>query len=301
MAATQRPSTSARRPFGRELAPCRRAPQSPRARPAHRLASRKLAPGFFRSDPAPHARRAAAQAADECPACTIFSYQTTSGYTVAPNRVANSNWLQNAVDWFFGPGSSLPRYMMGTPFGTVVNSLDNSTQSYAKGDNVDGTLYGLVAAGAVASTVLVVEPAVGAEGSAPGEVPTVPTVVSNPGPNGFVLIGDGSLESATVVRQGEYVNRVYDSNYGDTPGASGPMGGSFSPGSGVPTTATEAIADRGLSYANQNNAQQAVVYQATGNIPATQTTSLGGTAPEIQISQQNQSLLTPVAQFPVVK
>jgi hypothetical protein len=77
---------------------------------------------------------------------------------VDPNRVANSSWLQNAIDSFFGPGSSLPRYLMGTPFGTVVNSLDNSCQSYANGDNVNGTLYGLVAAGSVAGTVLLVEP-----------------------------------------------------------------------------------------------------------------------------------------------
>jgi hypothetical protein len=109
MAATQRPSTSARRPFGRELAPCRRAPQSPRARPAHRLASRKLAPGFFRSDPAPHARRAAAQAADECPACTIFSYQTTSGYTVAPNSgtTSSSGYTDAQVAAILASGSTV--------------------------------------------------------------------------------------------------------------------------------------------------------------------------------------------------
>jgi hypothetical protein len=66
-----------------------RAPRSHDTRPAHRHVSRKLASGFFRSSPAPHARRVAAQAADERPACTIFSYQTASGYTVAPNNAAN--------------------------------------------------------------------------------------------------------------------------------------------------------------------------------------------------------------------
>ena len=64
-----------------------RAPRSHHPRPAHRRVSRKLAPGFFRSDSAPHARQVAAQAADERPACTIFSYQTTSGCAVGPNSV----------------------------------------------------------------------------------------------------------------------------------------------------------------------------------------------------------------------
>jgi len=70
---------------GSRFASPSRAPHRRNVRPANRRASRKLASGFFRSNPAPHARRVAAQAADERPACTIFSYQTASGYTVAPN------------------------------------------------------------------------------------------------------------------------------------------------------------------------------------------------------------------------
>ena len=74
-----------------------------------------------------------------------------------PNRIANSEWLQNAVDWFFGKNSSLPRYMRGTPVGDVVNSLDQSSDNFARGDYTLGTLHGLVAVGTVAGTGLIFE------------------------------------------------------------------------------------------------------------------------------------------------
>jgi len=87
----------------RRLAPpSRRACAWPNSRPANRRVSRKLASRFFRSVPAPHARRVAAQAADERPACTIFSYQTVSGYTVAPNNAGGGNSV------FLSPGIVTP-------------------------------------------------------------------------------------------------------------------------------------------------------------------------------------------------
>ncbi len=125
-------------------------------------------------------------------------------------------------------------------------------------------------------------------------------VISNPGPRGFVLVGEGSLESATVVRRGEFANRVFDSRYGSTPGVSGPLGRSFSPGSGVPTTAAEAIEQRGLMIYNTNNAERAIIYRATENIPATMRTSLGGTTPELLIERANWGSLQPVIQYPLV-
>jgi len=87
---TQRTTTTGPRSGGSRCfasPPCawHRAPRSHDTRPAHRTASRKLASGFLRSAPTPRARKVAAQAADERPACTIFSYQTASGYTVGPN------------------------------------------------------------------------------------------------------------------------------------------------------------------------------------------------------------------------
>jgi len=95
LATTQRMTTTGPRSGGSRffaLPPCawHRAPRSHDTRPAHRSASQKPASGFLRSAPAPHARQVAAQAADERPACTIFSYQTASGYTVAPNSGARS-------------------------------------------------------------------------------------------------------------------------------------------------------------------------------------------------------------------
>lgn len=137
-------------------------------------------------------------------------------------------------------------------------------------------------------------PAVAAAGGAGGGVDG-----SGPG-TGFVLVGNGSLETASVVRRGEFVNRVYDSGYGTIPGVSGPLGQSFSPGSGVPTTAGQAILDRGLMIYNTNNAQQAVVYQPTRNIPAISRTSLGGTAPELLINPSYFGSLNLVAQYPVI-
>jgi len=95
LATMQRMTTTGPRSGGSRFfasPPCawHRAPRSHATRPAHRSASQKLASGFLRSSPAPHARKVAAQAADERPACTIFSYQTVSGYTVAPNSAGNS-------------------------------------------------------------------------------------------------------------------------------------------------------------------------------------------------------------------
>jgi len=98
----------------RRLAPPgKRASAWPHSRPASCRVSRKRASGFFRSASAPHARQVAAQAADEHPACTIFSYQTTSGYTVAPNSIASAvnqaiasgNLLASNNDGMFSDGS----------------------------------------------------------------------------------------------------------------------------------------------------------------------------------------------------
>jgi len=87
-----------------------------------------------------------------------------------------------------------------------------------------------------------------------------------------------------TLQQGSFVNRVYDSRFGQ-PGAqvSGPLGRSFTPGSGVPTTAGEAIQQRGLNLFYPNNAERAVIYRATGDIPTINRTSIGGSAPETLI------------------
>jgi len=119
------------------------------------------------------------------------------------------------------------------------------------------------------------------------------------GANQFVLYPDlGSQSSAAVVRSGDFVNRLFDSSY-PAEGVSGPLGSSFSPGSGVPTTADVGLSDRGLNLFAPNNGEQAIIYQATENIPATFRTSIGGTAPELLISPNNFPSLQPVFEFPV--
>jgi RHS repeat-associated protein len=72
------------------------------------------------------------------------------------NRVVNSQWLQHSIDQFFGEGSSLPRYLMSTPFGDIVRSLDSSSQSFAAGENTLGALHGIVAVGTTVGTVMAV-------------------------------------------------------------------------------------------------------------------------------------------------
>ncbi|MEA4950611.1 MAG: RHS repeat-associated core domain-containing protein, partial [Petrimonas sp.] len=119
------------------------------------------------------------------------------------------------------------------------------------------------------------------------------------GPGQFVMNAGGPLEKATVVRHGEFVNRVFDSRYGIEQNVSGPLGRSFYPGSGVPTTTAEAIQQRGLGIYYNNNAQQAIIYRATKNIPATSRTAIGGSGPEIIIGPDNWPSLEPIIQYPV--
>jgi len=88
MAATQHPSTSARRLFSRKRASCRRAPQRPRSRPAQRLAGQKLASGFFRSRPAPRARKVAPQITGTHQESRSYRYVFAPGCVVAPNSAA---------------------------------------------------------------------------------------------------------------------------------------------------------------------------------------------------------------------
>lgn len=121
------------------------------------------------------------------------------------------------------------------------------------------------------------------------------------GPGQFILRSEVStFETATVVRQGEFLNRVFDSRFVFGADVSGPLGRSFALGSGVPTTANEAILQRGLNIFFSNNAQEAIIYRATGNIPGTLRMSIGGTAPEVLIGPSFYSSLEPIVQCPLV-
>ncbi len=104
-----------------------------------------------------------------------------------------------------------------------------------------------------------------------------------------------------IVRAGEFVNRTYDSRwFPGAQGISGPLGRSFSPGSGVPTTAAEAIIERGLGIWSANNSQVAVVYKVVQDIPALSRTSLFGKAPEVLIDPQFFQNLQKVIEYPLV-
>jgi hypothetical protein len=100
------------------------------------------------------------------------------------------------------------------------------------------------------------------------------------------------------LEEGSFVNRVYDSS--GAPGTSQLFGQSFSPGSGLPTDAATAIAERGLNP-GINNAQLGGVFQVNQSITVYQGTSLGGTAPELFIPSGLHQYLTPVLQgVPIV-
>lgn len=122
------------------------------------------------------------------------------------------------------------------------------------------------------------------------------------GPEGagqFVLKQSGNLEQAAVIRKGEFVNRAYDSRFGTTPNVSGPLGRSFSPGSGMPTTAAETIESRGLDIYSTNNAEQGIIFRATENIPATARTAIEGVDPELLIESGSLPKLKEMNRFPI--
>ncbi|MGI8604873.1 MAG: hypothetical protein ACR2OZ_18035 [Verrucomicrobiales bacterium] len=76
------------------------------------------------------------------------------------------------------------------------------------------------------------------------------------------------------------------------------MGGSFSPESTLPTSASQTIIDRGLNWLGVvNNAELGVSYRAGQNLPVTLRTSLGGTAPEVLIAPPYRSGLQQVGGF----
>lgn len=90
---------------------------------------------------------------------------------------------------------------------------------------------------------------------------------------------------------GSFLNRVYDSS--GVPGRSQLFGGSFSPGSALPTDAASAITARGINP-SINNAQAGAVFRANQTITVYEGTSLGGTAPEVFVPQGLHQYLTPV-------
>ena len=91
------------------------------------------------------------------------------------------------------------------------------------------------------------------------------------------------IGEVSTLRKGEFANRVYDSRAAPGVPVSGKLGRSFTPGSGVPTTAGEAVQNRGLNIFFPNNAERAVIFRAKSDIPIIHRTSIGGSDAEILI------------------
>lgn len=84
-------------------------------------------------------------------------------FGVAQERVTETPWLQDRIDWFFGEGSSLPRWLMNTPFGDAVRTVDKGTadaetslQDFSQGNYVEGSLRAVVVVGDATRTGLAV-------------------------------------------------------------------------------------------------------------------------------------------------
>lgn len=117
-----------------------------------------------------------------------------------------------------------------------------------------------------------------------GDLVAAKTAISNPGANGFVLVGEGSLHSTVAVRQGSMVNRVFDSGFATNPAAAQPLGRYFGEGGVLPSSAGGAITSRGLNLPGIiKDAQMGAVYRASTNIPALRGPAAGGTRPELII------------------
>jgi RHS repeat-associated protein len=94
-----------------------------------------------------------------------------------------------------------------------------------------------------------------------------------------------SIERQITLRQGQYINRVWDSRWTELSAYSGPQGGSYTPGGALPINAAIAIETRGLRIPGViNNAERGGIYRATQNIPAILKMSVSGTEPEIFIA-----------------
>lgn len=112
--------------------------------------------------------------------------------------------------------------------------------------------------------------------------------IGNSGPNGFVLVGEGSLHSTVAVRNGSLVNRVYDSGFATNPRAAQPLGRYFGEGGAIPSSASEAITSRGLNLPGIiNDARMGAAYRANTNIPALRGPAAGGTGSELIIEPSN--------------
>ena len=121
-------------------------------------------------------------------------------------------------------------------------------------------------------------------------------------PGQFVITGDGPLHATVPIREGTFVNRVFDTNYATNPAAAQPLGRYFVQGDTLPSTSTEAIIERGLNYPGViNDAGMGAVYRANATMPALQGPALGGTGMETIIQPTYWKDLGLVGEYTVIK
>ncbi|MGH7238805.1 MAG: RHS repeat-associated core domain-containing protein, partial [Candidatus Saccharimonadales bacterium] len=99
------------------------------------------------------------------------------------------------------------------------------------------------------------------------------------------LLFRGAKEAAYTIKEGDIVNRVWDSRWTFGSKYSGPKGGSYTRGGYLPINAKAAIEDRGLR-GFPNNAQRGALFRATRDIPATLRQSIGGSENELVVPSQ---------------
>jgi RHS repeat-associated protein len=123
-------------------------------------------------------------------------------------------------------------------------------------------------------------------GTAPNALAFVDGAAALPG---FIR---GSLRCVTketpiILKQGQYINRVWDSRWTEGSAFSGPIGGSYSPKGALPINAATGIETRGLNIPGVlNNAERGGVFDVVRDTPAMLRTSIRGTEPELLIAPQ---------------
>jgi len=223
------------------------------------------------------------------PESTTMQVIGTAGYTVGEiamnSLLLPYNLIDTGVDFFADPSIET------TP---IVGSIYVTTDDLVKDQNAVTISRAI---GAYSAGVLTV---VGIKYSVKVTVERCKferLIKEAPTSGEIVYVGERA-----VIQEGQFVNRMFDSRYGQVDAnVSGPLGRSFSPGSGIPTTAREGIQQRGLNMFYPNNAQEAIIYRVKEPVPAIKRTSIGGTVVEILIEPQHWDKLEVMRQFSVTQ
>jgi len=207
---------------------------------------------------------------------------------IDPFGLGPSSFMNDAYHWFDVLGITAFNnafYWTLGELGRGAQMLDQAQMSVT-GVPLDAMPMGRIETGGAAALVAIGAWGVRAEKAAAVVARAARAGVSNPGPNGFVLVGEGSLHSTVAVRQGSLVNRVFDSGFATNRNAAQPLGRYFGEGGTLPSSAGSAITTRGLNLPGiVNDAQMGAVYRANTHIPALRGPAAGGTGPELIIDR----------------